>query len=63
MDFTRWISDARTVMTLLSLLTFIGIVYWAFIAHRKQDFDEAAMLPFADDDQDKVNPKQEPTHG
>lgn len=63
MDFARWISDARTVMTLVSLLTFIGIVHWAFIAHRKQDFDEAAMLPFADDDQDKVNPKQEPTHG
>jgi cytochrome c oxidase cbb3-type subunit 4 len=63
MDFTRWISDARTVMTLLSLLTFIGIMYWAFIVHHKQDFDEAAMLPFADDDQDNGNRKQEPNHG
>jgi cytochrome c oxidase cbb3-type subunit 4 len=43
------------------LLTFIGIVYWAFIAHRKQDFDEAAMLPFADEE--PANSKQEPTHG
>lgn len=50
-------------MTLVSLLTFIGIVYWAFIAHRKQDFDEAAMLPFADDEHENVNRKQEPTHG
>jgi len=63
MDFAHWVSDARTVMTLVSLLTFIGIVYWAFIAHRKQDFDEAAMLPFADDEHENVNRKQEPTHG
>ena len=61
MDFATWISDARSVMTLVSLLTFVGIVYWAFIAHRKQDFDEAAMLPFADEETE--NSKQEPTHG
>jgi cytochrome c oxidase cbb3-type subunit 4 len=48
-------------MTLVSLLTFIGIIYWAFVAHRKQDFDEAAMLPFADEE--PANRKQEPTHG
>jgi cytochrome c oxidase cbb3-type subunit 4 len=61
MDFASWISDARSVMTLVSLLTFIGIIYWAFIAHRKQDFDEAAMLPFADEQTE--NRPQEPTHG
>jgi cytochrome c oxidase cbb3-type subunit 4 len=61
MDFATWISDARSVMTLVSLLTFIGIIYWAFIAHRKQDFDEAAMLPFADEQTE--NRPQEPTHG
>ena len=37
------------------------LVYWAFIAHRKQDFDEAAMLPFADEETE--NSEQEPTHG
>ncbi len=61
MDFATWLSDVRSVMTLVSLLTFIGIVYWAFVAHRKQDFDEAAMLPFADEEPD--NRKKEPTHG
>ena len=61
MDFATWITDARSVMTLVSLLTFIGIVYWAFVAHRKQDFDEAAMLPFADEE--PANSKQEPNHG
>lgn len=61
MDAITWLSDARSVMTLVSLLTFIGIVYWAFVTHRKQDFDEAAMLPFADEE--PANNKQEPTHG
>ena len=61
MDFTTWLSDVRSVMTLVSLLTFVGIIYWAFVAHRKQDFDEAAMLPFADEE--LGNSEQEPTHG
>lgn len=61
MDFATWLSDARSVMTLVSLLTFVGIVYWAFVAHRKQDFDEAAMLPFADEK--PGNNTQEPKHG
>ncbi len=61
MDFTTWLSDVRSVMTLVSLLTFIGIVYWAFVAHSKQDFDEAAMLPFADEE--PGNNTQEPKHG
>lgn len=61
MDFTTWLSDVRSLMTLVSLLTFIGIVYWAFVAHHKQDFDEAAMLPFADEE--PSNCKQEPIHG
>ena len=61
MDFIAFITDARSIMTLLSLLTFLGIVYWTFIAHRKQDFDEAAMLPFADEE--TKNMKQEPSNG
>ncbi len=61
MDFATFITDARSIMTLVSLLTFVGIIYWTFIAHRKHDFDEAAMLPFADEDTN--NRKQEPTHG
>ncbi len=61
MDLANFITDARSIMTLLSLLTFVGIVYWTFVAHRKQDFDEAAMLPFADEETN--NRKQEPKHG
>ena len=61
MDFITLITDARSIMTLVSLLTFLGIVYWTFGAHRKQDFDEAAMLPFADEEMN--NRKQEPKNG
>jgi cytochrome c oxidase cbb3-type subunit 4 len=62
MDFIQWVSDARSVVTLICMSTFIGIVIWAYSSARKQDFDEAAMLPFADDE--SLNAKaQEPHHG
>jgi cytochrome c oxidase cbb3-type subunit 4 len=62
MDVIQWISDARSIVTLICMSTFIGIVIWAYSAARKQDFDEAAMLPFADDE--LLNAKaQEPHHG
>ncbi len=53
--------DLRSVITLVSLLTFVGIIYWTFVAHRKNDFDEAAALPFADEETNNI--KQEPKHG
>ena len=40
----------RGVITALSLICFIGIVVWAYRPTRKSRFDEAANLPFADDD-------------
>lgn len=45
------LTDARVIVTVVSFVCFIGIVLWAFSSHRKQAFDEAAMLPFTDDDQ------------
>ncbi|MBF8221781.1 cbb3-type cytochrome oxidase subunit 3 [Halomonas sp. 328] len=41
----------RGITTLLILIAFIGIVAWAYSKRRKKDFDEAANLPFADDDE------------
>ena len=43
------IIDLRIVVTLLSFVIFIGIVVWAWSARNRKAFDEAAMLPFADD--------------
>jgi len=40
----------RGIITVLSLLAFVGIVVWAYGRNRRQQFEEAANLPFADDD-------------
>ena len=47
-------SILASVTTVVSFLVFIGIVLWAFSARRKAAFDEAALAPFALDDEDTV---------
>ena len=44
------INDIRSLITVLSFAAFLGIVFWAWSAKRKPAFDEAANLPFADED-------------
>jgi len=39
----------RTVVTVASFVIFLGLMAWAWSARRKSDFDQAALLPFADD--------------
>jgi cytochrome c oxidase cbb3-type subunit IV len=43
------INTLRSVVTVISLLTFIGIVWWAWSKRRSADFQEAANLPFEQD--------------
>jgi len=43
------INMIRTVVTLLSFLVFIGIVIWAWSSRNRQQFEEAAQLPFDQD--------------
>lgn len=43
------INFLRSVVTVVSLLTFVGIVVWAWSRRNKAGFDEAAMLPFKDE--------------
>ncbi len=62
MSMIGLISDARSIVTLICMLTFIGIVIWAYSARRKSDFDEAAMLPFADEETMNIK-EQERRHG
>jgi cytochrome c oxidase cbb3-type subunit IV len=40
----------RTLVTVLSFAIFVGIVWWALSKSNRSRFEEAAMLPFADDD-------------
>jgi cytochrome c oxidase cbb3-type subunit 4 len=44
------INTLRGLSTLFILLAFIGLIFWAYSSKRKKSFDEAANLPFADDD-------------
>ena len=49
------INDLRSIVTVVSLLTFIGIVVWAYGARQNNKrFEEAANLPFAEDDVDRA---------
>lgn len=43
------INDLRTIATVLVAVAFAGISWWAFGPSRKKYFDDAAQLPFADD--------------
>ena len=46
------INILRGIATVLAFGAFIGVCWWVFFAHKKNDFDDAANLPFADDSHD-----------
>ena len=39
----------NSIWTIVVMVTFLGIVAWAYSGKRKASFDEAARLPFAED--------------
>ena len=43
------VNDIRSIVTTLSALAFLGIVVWAFLRRNQAHFDEAARLPFVED--------------
>jgi cytochrome c oxidase cbb3-type subunit IV len=44
------INFLRGIATVLAALAFVGVCVWAYGSKRKAGFDEAAQLPFADDE-------------
>ena len=50
MSIEKIFLDISSLLTLISFLTFIGIIWWAFSERRTEAFDEAANLPFADEE-------------
>jgi len=52
------INDLRGISTGLLLVSFLGLIVWAYSHKRKQSFDEAANLPFADEDMNKRTMKE-----
>jgi cytochrome c oxidase cbb3-type subunit 4 len=45
------INDLRGLSTAFLMVAFIGLCCWAYSGKRKQAFDDAANLPFADEPQ------------
>lgn len=43
------INDIRSLVTVISLVTFLGIVAWAWSRSNRARFEEAAQLPFQDE--------------
>ncbi|TQV84835.1 cbb3-type cytochrome c oxidase subunit 3 [Exilibacterium tricleocarpae] len=43
------INTLRGLSTVLVMIAFVGVCWWAFSPRRKQRFKEAANLPFDDD--------------
>lgn len=43
------INTLRSIATVVSFITFVGIVLWAWSRRNAKDFEEAARLPFEQD--------------
>ena len=44
------VNDLRVLVMVAGLALFLGIWVWSWSAKRREAFDEAARLPFADDE-------------
>lgn len=57
------INDLRGLSTLFLFVTFIGMCFWAYNSKRKKSFDEAANLPFADEELNQRTMQEEERNG
>ncbi len=46
------INLVRSIVTVISFVTFLGIVFWAYSPARARRFEDAAQLPFREDRDD-----------
>lgn len=44
------LESARSLVTVMAFVTFIGIIAWAWSGARRERFDAAARLPLEDDE-------------
>ena len=51
----------QSLWSIVVLVTFLGIVFWAYSSKRKQAFDEAAHLPFDDEPSNDSDQPVSPT--
>ena len=57
------INDLRGLSTAFLMVTFIGLCFWAYSKKRKKAFDEAANLPFADEELNQRTMQEENKNG
>lgn len=63
MAIEQLFNDAASVITVVSFVTFLGIMWWSYSPRRKADFAEAANLPFADEYESTITQATEKNHG
>ncbi len=56
------INDLRGLSTAFLMMAFIGLCIWAYSKKRKPAFDEAANLPFADEELNQRTMREEVQH-
>ena len=56
-------NNASIIMTVVSLITFLGILWWIYGYKRGSDFDDIANLPFTVDADEAQNFNVENRHG
>jgi cytochrome c oxidase cbb3-type subunit 4 len=49
------INDIRSLVTVVSLVAFVGLVVSTWARHRRSAHDEAARLPFVGDETENVD--------
>jgi cytochrome c oxidase cbb3-type subunit 4 len=57
------INDLRGLSTLFLMVSFIGLCLWAYSSKRKKSFDDAANIPFADEELNRRTMQEEVRNG
>ncbi len=52
------INTLRGLITLATMVCFLGVAWWAFSGRNKRRFEQDALLPFADEAGDAPLPKE-----
>ncbi len=53
------LNTIRSAITVVAMITFLGIVAWAWSSRRHADFEAASRLPLEEDDAPTVREKQQ----
>lgn len=53
MTIDQFFNNASIVMTVVSLITFLGILLWVYVLKPKGDYERDANIVFDDDDRDE----------